>query len=193
MRPSALGRFVWPALLLVVVLALGTFAATAERVGESQQPGTEPGTSVNPPSTPPPTVTTPPTTTTTLPATTTTAPFDVGLILDGSDWELDAWIGDNGPAAVPRGIRDSTIQFEAGVATLDTSCNTGSVEYAISGDQVTFRSLSLTEVGCDPLAEDVERSIVDVLDGVTTVSFAPGVMFIDRDDLRLVYLAERRD
>lgn len=190
------GRFVWPPLLIVVVVALGTFAA-AGRV--SNPPATDAAvvmgaaTSMSPvPSTIPASTSTGPTSTT-LPATTTTAPFDVGLILDGSDWELDAWVDDDGAEAVPRGIRDSTIQFESGVATLDTSCNTGSVEYSIAADQVTFESLTLTEVGCDPLAENVERSIVGVLDGTTTVSFAAGVMFIDRDDLRLVYLAERRD
>jgi hypothetical protein len=51
----------------------------------------------------------------------------------------------------------------------------------------------LTELACDPLADMVEEAIVDTLDGATTVSFAAGVLFIDRDDYRLVYLAERSE
>lgn len=146
----------------------------------------------------PQTTTTSTTTTTVAPTTsslvpTTPPPFDAGGILEGSDWELDAYYDGDQVAAVPRGVRDSTIQFDGGVATLDTSCNTGSVDYTAAGDTVTFESLVITEIACDSLSATVEQAIVDTLQGTATVSFAAGVMFIDREEHRLVYLAERRD
>jgi heat shock protein HslJ len=163
--------------------ALLLFAGCA---GDDTAPAPTPVTSTTPPTTPPTTLVV----TTTVPVATTSPPFDVSQILEGSEWELDAWFTSAEAQAVPRGARDSTIQFDGGVAVLDTSCNTGSVNYAIAGQQVTFQSLVLTELGCDSPAAAVEAAIVDTLDGTTTVSFAAGVMFIDRDDRRLVYLAD---
>ena len=187
---------VWPLVLLATVIGLGLFAA--ERVARSPVDAGV-GSRVVVATTPPvlvPTTTAVATTTpsTTAASTSTTAPpFDVGLILEGSEWELDS-VGQPGRR---RGratrIHDSKLQFEGGVATVDTSCNTGSADFTISGDQVTFASLVLTELACDPLADMVEEAIVDTLDGTTTVSFAAGVLFIDRDEYRLIYLAERRD
>ena len=196
-RARRVPSIVWPLVLLATVVGLGLFAA--ERVARSPVDAAVGSGAVVATSaldlvsttTAVATTTTP--STTPLPTTTTLAPFDVGLILEGSEWELDAWVNPDDAEAVPRGIRDSTLRFEGGVATVDTSCNTGSADYTITADQVTFASLVLTELACDPLSDMVEESIVDTLDGTTTVSFAAGVLFIDRDEYRLVYLAERRD
>ena len=133
------------------------------------------------PTTPPAPTTVPPPTTTTLPA------LDVGAILDGSDWELDAILTPDSAEAVPRDVRDPTLAFEAGSAVVDTSCNTGSVSYTTAGDQITFASLVLTELACDPLADNIERAIVDVFQDTATVRFDNGVMYIVRDDLQLVF------
>ncbi len=196
-RARRVPSIVWPLVLLATVIGLGLFAA--ERVARSPVDAAVGSgavvatTALDVVSTTSAVATTTTPSTTAASTTTTAAPFDVGLILEGSEWELDAWVNPDDAEAVPRGIRDSTLQFEGGVATVDTSCNTGSADYTISGNQVTFASLVLTELACDPLAAMVEESIVDTLDGTTTVSFAAGVLFIDRDDYRLVYLADRRD
>lgn len=133
-----------------------------------------------PPTTPPPTV----------PPTTLVPQLEVGLVLDGSEWQLDAMIRSEDAEAVPRDVRDPTLDFESGVATLDTGCNTGVVSYSTSGDQIMFGELSLTEQDCGDVAANVERSIVHVLQQTATVWFDNGVLHIARDGEQLVFFAD---
>lgn len=132
----------------------------------------------------------------TLPATTvvttsTLPPIDVGLFINGSDWQLDAFIiGADAAEAVPRGMRDPTISFEDGTALVDAGCNTGSVRYTTSGDQITFDGLDLTENSCDGVAEGVERQFVQALAGTATVELDNGILILVVDGQRIVFFPD---
>ena len=133
-------------------------------------------------------VTLPPTTVIT---TTTLPPIDVGLFINGSDWQLDAFIiGADAAEAVPRGMRDPTISFEDGTALVDAGCNTGSVRYTTSGDQITFEGLDLTDNSCDGVAESVERQFVQALAGPATVVLDNGILYLVVGGQRLVFFPD---
>ncbi len=133
-------------------------------------------------------VTLPPTT---LAPTTTVPAIDVGLFIDGSEWTLDAFIiGADAAEAVPRGMRDPGISFEGGTAFVDAGCNTGSVQYTTSGDQITFDGLDLTDNSCDGVAEGVERQFVQALSGPATVVLDNGILFLVVDGQQLVFFPD---
>lgn len=117
----------------------------------------------------------------------TTPQIDVGLFLDGSSWELDAVIESEAAEAVPREIRDPTLDFQDGVLIVDTGCNSGNGRFTTTGNELTIESLDLSGFDCDPLSENVERSIAQVLQGTVTVLLDNGILNMVRDGVQLVY------
>jgi heat shock protein HslJ len=87
-------------------------------------------------------------------------------------------------------MRDPTISFEDGTALVDAGCNTGSVRYTTSGDQITFDGLDLTENSCDGVAESVERQFVQALAGTATVELDNGILILVVDGQRLVFFPD---
>ena len=81
--------------------------------------------------------------------------------------ELDVWVTRTTPRPCHAGsATGAAVRGRGGHRRHEL--NTGSADFTISGDQVTFASLVLTELAYDPLADMVEEAIVDTLDGTTT-------------------------
>ena len=115
---------------------------------------------------------------------------DLTALLEGRAWRLDRYVDAGATGTVPAGVPPATLLFEGGVATVDTGCNTGSVDYEIAGATVTFESLVITEIFCSSDASSVERAIVDTLQGETAVVVSTDELVIDRGEDRLVYVVD---
>ena len=105
-------------------------------------------------------------------------------VLAGAEWRLDG-IGERdgdsvGMMVVPRDVL-ATIRFADGTATFRSGCNSGGGRATVSGDTITFGQLDSTVMGCVGAAGEVERSVMRVLQGRSTVSWS-----ISGEELRLV-------
>jgi heat shock protein HslJ len=115
---------------------------------------------------------------------------DVTALLEDRTWRLERYVDAGATVTVSPGLRPASLVFEAGVAAVDTSCNTGSVDYDTAGDAVTFESLVITEIACGPETSGVEQAVVDMLQGETAIGVSGDELVIDRGEDRLVYLAD---
>ena len=179
-RGSRLPGLVSKALVVVVLATITAACEDEDPTGGSVTAAT--ATAVAPTAVP---AVAPPTVAATIAPT--TPQIDVGLFLDGSSWELDAVIESEAAEAVPREIRDPTLDFEDGVLIVDTGCNSGNGRFTTNGNELTIESLDLSEFDCDPLSANVERSIAHVLQGTVTVVLDNGILNMVRDGVQLVY------
>ena len=87
----------------------------------------------------------------------------------GRTWTLTGIIDADSVSSVPTTLeRTPTLAVDAdGAASVDTGCNTGSTEVAVSGRTLTFSPVALTRMACPGDAGAVERAISTVLDGTT--------------------------
>ena len=103
--------------------------------------------------------------------------------LTGPTWQLDS-IGERdgdsvGMMVVPRRV-DSRIRFSDGEVRFWAGCNQGGGPVTIEEGRIVFgRGVELTAMLCRDVRDDVERSVMRVLEG--TVSWS-----ISADELRLV-------
>jgi heat shock protein HslJ len=100
--------------------------------------------------------------------------------LVGPTWVVDTLItGADGPdgaaSTVPEGVVASVTFGEDGRVLVATGCNTGNGDYTLAedGSSVSMGPLLTTRAGCtDEGAEQVERTVLSVLDGVAEVEIS---------------------
>jgi heat shock protein HslJ len=102
--------------------------------------------------------------------------------LVGTEWRLTG-IGERngdsvGMMVVPRDVLAS-LRFEDGRVTFRSGCNSGSGRATASGDTITFGRLASSLMGCVGVAGEVERAVMQVLEGTASWS-------ISGEELRLV-------
>lgn len=104
------------------------------------------------------------------------------LALVGPTWTVDTILTKDAAshAAWPK---PATLVFAAdGTVKVEAGCNGGQGKYAVSGKELTFESVGLTEMACaDPLANELETAVYSVLSGPQPVTFE---ISVDRLSLR---------
>jgi heat shock protein HslJ len=68
-----------------------------------------------------------------------------------------------------------------GTARVDTGCNTGRTVVRVDGDTLVFGPTSTTRMACRQPAREIERRVLEVLDGPSDyVSFDGSVLVVTR-------------
>lgn len=94
---------------------------------------------------------------------------DVSLM--GRTWTVDVIIEASGVSSAVW-PEPATIVFGTnGVVQVDTGCNTGSGTYQVSGNQLTFAGVSITERFCEGLTGRLERAVLGVVHGRQPVTW----------------------
>jgi heat shock protein HslJ len=84
--------------------------------------------------------------------------------LVGPLWTVASLITGDTVSSVPQGA-SATLQFDAaGNVAIDTGCNTGSADYAVDADTLTFSSFSLTKKACSGPAGVLEQAVLTAID-----------------------------
>jgi heat shock protein HslJ len=109
------------------------------------------------------------------------------LPLEGTRWVAEGLVADDAVSSVPAGVRPPTLRFDGGQVMVDTSCNTGSAGYEVTGNEITFAPLALTRMACE---YSVEPHVTKVLDGTATYEIESGVLTVTNDATGLVLRAE---
>ena len=118
-----------------------------------------------------------------------TATPDAPLVM--TEWALDTIVEGDVASNVPTGLTAS-LSFGSGrsKAFVQTGCNTGSGEVAISPATLTFGALDLTKRDClDPSAMAVESAIVAVLQGDVAYVVAGRTLTLTNGDRSLSFRA----
>jgi heat shock protein HslJ len=105
------------------------------------------------------------------------------LELQGPTWTVDTII-EGESAFHAEWPTPATLTFGSdGVAAVFTGCNTGTADFRITAPgELVFDSFSVTEEGCtDPLTNDLEAAVLDVLSSQSTVEWE---ITVDRLSLR---------
>jgi heat shock protein HslJ len=99
--------------------------------------------------------------------------------LVGTVWTLDSVIDGDAVSSVPMGVV-ATLEFaDDGTVAIRPGCNTGSSDYTIDGNTITFGPIALTRMACDGAAGQVENAVLAVLGS------GPLSLTIDGDRLTL--------
>jgi heat shock protein HslJ len=99
--------------------------------------------------------------------------------LVGTVWTLDSVIDGDAVSSVPMGVT-ATLEFaDDGTVAIRPGCNTGSTDYTIDGNTITFGPIALTRMACDGAAGQVENAVLAVLGS------GPLSLTIDGDRLTL--------
>ena len=109
--------------------------------------------------------------------------------LEGTKWVVDGLVSADAVSSVPSDIRVPTVQFDGGQVSVETGCNTGSGEYEVTADEITFGPLVTTRIGCDEPTASVEAQVVGVLDGTVTYEIEAGTLTLTNGDQGLVLRA----
>jgi heat shock protein HslJ len=125
------------------------------------------------------------------PGVTGTEPAVTGttLPLVGTQWILSAIVEGTGSDAsvrgVPAGVEAWLRLDENGFAVIRPGCNNGTMTYRVSGDTITFGPIALTKMACPGEPMEVEQAVLDVLDGMVTMSSQGSVLSLRSDDAGL--------
>jgi heat shock protein HslJ len=88
--------------------------------------------------------------------------------LAGTRWRLDGLSSGDMASSLPDGVNAWLEIAEDGKVTVDTGCNRGSGTVSIGDGTLTFGPLATTRMACaKPAAQQVERAMLEVLDGET--------------------------
>jgi heat shock protein HslJ len=107
--------------------------------------------------------------------------------LEGTRWVAEGLVEGDAVSSVPAGVRPPTLLFDGGKVMVDTSCNTGSAGYEVTGNEISFDPLALTRMDCE---YSVEPHVTKVLDGTATYEIEAGVLTVTNDATGLVLRAE---
>ena len=88
------------------------------------------------------------------------------LPLEATVWEVDGLVSADAVSSTLAGT-EATLVIEAGTASIDTGCNTGSgsAEVDEEAGTITFGPMATTLKACEPDVMDQETMILGVLDG----------------------------
>ncbi|MEM7153745.1 MAG: META domain-containing protein [Myxococcota bacterium] len=94
------------------------------------------------------------------------------LALAGQTWTVDTLI-DGEVASNAAWPEPATIVFgDDGTVQVNTGCNSGSGTYSVSGNELTFVDVGVTEAGCvDELAQELERVVLGLVYGAQPVTW----------------------
>jgi heat shock protein HslJ len=82
-----------------------------------------------------------------------------GGTLDGVTWSLTSYFGDDATNALSsHDVIDATFQAADSVVSGSSGCNRYSGRYSASGAELTFGALATTQMACDEITNELERT-----------------------------------
>lgn len=108
--------------------------------------------------------------------------------LFGTSWVLDGIGSGDAVSSVPPGVT-AAIQIADGRVDVNGGCNTGGGTVAVTSDTITFGSIGLTRMACQPHAMAVETAVKAVLSGAVTYSIDADVLTLSAGDRGLTFRA----
>jgi len=108
--------------------------------------------------------------------------------IEGTRWVLDSIANGGAASSIPQGVV-STLRFVDGKAEVDTGCNTGGTDVAVTGDSLTFGTLVLTKKACQADAAAVESAVTKVLTGTVVYEIDADVLVLQPRADGLIYRA----
>jgi heat shock protein HslJ len=111
--------------------------------------------------------------------------------LAGTKWRVDGLVSGDAASSLPDGV-DAWLQIaEDGTVTVNTGCNRGSGSVTTGEDTLTFGPLATTRRACtDTAAREVERAMLEVLDGETTYDIEERSLSITKEQKGLGFQAD---
>ena len=110
----------------------------------------------------------------------------------GTLWTLTSTMERGGAASsVPAGVRPPTLQIgEDGNAAIYTGCNRGNGPAKVADGFVTFGPLGMTRMACQGAAGELEKKVLEVLDGKAAAGFSgEGDLSLAKDGNSLLFRA----
>lgn len=108
--------------------------------------------------------------------------------LEGTTWILDGIVSGDAVSSVPVNVTAS-IRIAGDRVDLKAGCNTGGGTVEVAADRLTFGSMGLTKMACEPGAMAVETAVVSVLSGTVTYIIDADVLTLDAGSAGLVLRA----
>jgi heat shock protein HslJ len=87
--------------------------------------------------------------------------------LEGTTWNVTGIVANEAVSSLPLDA-EASITITDGQATISTGCNSGSTSVEITDTTITFGPIALTKMACSPELNDLEASVLVVLDGEVT-------------------------
>jgi heat shock protein HslJ len=106
--------------------------------------------------------------------------------LEGTKWVVEGLVSADAVSSVPTDVRAPSLRFEDGQVTVDTGCNSGSGEYTVAGDEITFGPLATTRMACEDPVAAVEAHVLGVLQDTVAYDIEANVLTITNGDQGLV-------
>jgi len=91
-----------------------------------------------------------------------------GSPLDGTSWQLESYVDDQGQTQKPVAGAEPTISFEGGQANGTTGCNNYFGDYTADDDQLSFGPTGSTMMACPDPQMTQEQTYLIALGGVTS-------------------------
>lgn len=113
--------------------------------------------------------------------------------LEATSWLLDGIVSGDAVSSVPAGVT-AAIQVAAGRIDVNAGCNTGGGTVEVAADSassgtLTFGSIALTKMACEPEAMAVEAAMTTVLAGAVRYAIAADVLRLTAGDRGLTFRA----
>lgn len=117
--------------------------------------------------------------------------------LTGTAWTLDGFgtggDGDGAVSSVPGGVTSTLAITDDGEMTLAPGCNTGGAGVEIADTTLTVGPVRLTKMACEGAAQEVERAVLEVLDGDVDYGIERDTLTLTKDGNLLMYRATPGD
>jgi heat shock protein HslJ len=112
------------------------------------------------------------------------------LPLAGTRWRVDGLVSGDVNSSLPDGV-DAWLEIaDEGKVTVNTGCNQGSGSVTTGDGTLTFGPLATTRMACaDKAAQEVERAMLEVLDGETTYKIVEGSLSVTKGQQGLGFQA----
>lgn len=86
------------------------------------------------------------------------------LPLEGTTWTVDGLVSADAVSSMPAGVT-ATLVFGDGRVSVNAGCNRGMGSAAIGDATIAFGPIATTKMACEPAAMQVERHVLDALQG----------------------------
>jgi heat shock protein HslJ len=101
-----------------------------------------------------------------------------GRPLEGTLWTVDTLLDGQGASSIPVGTPPPTLEFGPEEVKVFAGCNSGSANYRLSGEKITFDLLALTDMACGGKLA-LQSAVGAVLDGPVSYDVTSTVLTLN--------------
>lgn len=100
--------------------------------------------------------------------------------IEGTTWMITGTVATEAVSSIPQGAEPS-LTITDGQAAIDTGCNQGSGSVEVTDTTLTFGPIATTKMACEPDLNDLEATVLAVLQGEVTYEIDGATMSIRTD------------